>query len=81
MMSEERIVAAIQEGLTPLTEALSKLSYGGSDGPPTGLEALAISIAGYGLKTSLGEIVEEGCEKIATGLNNLADAIREANQK
>jgi len=73
---------SIEEVIHNLTNAVYRLSFGGSAGP-TGLEALGMSIAGPapgGHGIALSEAIRDGLLEIAeaqgNGLSDIADAIR-----
>ena len=70
-----------------LISAISSISHGGTSGP-TGLEGLAMSIAGKGLEKNLGNSIEiladaiyNGLGEIASSIDRLADTIDSSNKE
>lgn len=70
----------IEEILRGFIDALTKISEGNISGPG-GLEALSMSIAGEKIEHPLSEAVCDGACMISDSINNLADAIRELNER
>ena len=65
----------ITEAIDGLSEAVRAVAHGGTD-QPTGLEALAMAIAGEGRRTPISEAVTNAGDEIASAVRELAEAVR-----
>ncbi|HLU97509.1 MAG TPA: hypothetical protein VKZ89_11770 [Thermobifida alba] len=68
-----------EEQFERIASALEEISFGGRYSPgPGGLESIAMSLAGEGLRHPMSDAISEIATAIREGLEEVAEAVRES---